>query len=217
MMNSSNLFIITAPSGTGKTSLIKEAVNSIDHLGFSVSYTTRAPRPSEKDGESYYFINEDAFEEKIKSGEFAEYAKVYDHYYGTAWQDLVGLRSQEKDVILEIDYQGAINIQKIIPEAISIFILPPSFEALQSRLVNRNEDSDETMKIRLQRACGEMKKATEFDYIIFNNEFNQAFDGLKSIILSQRLKWRSLGLKELKVLESLTNHDIINDSEKKEG
>ena len=143
---------------TGKTTLIKRAIKEIDHLGVSISYTTRSPRASEHDGQSYYFIDDATFQDKIKQGEFVEHAKVYEHYYGTAWQDLVSLRSQEKDVILEIDYQGAINIQKIIPEAISIFILPPSYQALKDRLSSRAEDSQDTINLRLERASDEMKK-----------------------------------------------------------
>ena len=211
-MNPSQLYIITAPSGTGKTTLIKRAIKEIDHLGVSISYTTRSPRASEHDGQSYYFIDDATFQDKIKQGEFVEHAKVYEHYYGTAWQDLVSLRSQEKDVILEIDYQGAINIQKIIPEAISIFILPPSYQALKDRLSSRAEDSQDTINLRLERASDEMKKAPEFDYIVFNEDMDQAFHSIRSIIEAQRLKWRSLRIEQLKVLESLTNDGIIKDS-----
>ncbi len=208
-MNAGQLFIITAPSGTGKTTLIKRALAEINNLAVSISYTTRKKRPSEKNGKSYHFVSQEEFKEKVKVGAFAEYADVFGHLYGTAWQDLVDLRAKQVDVILELDYQGALSIQKLMPEVISIFILPPDFDTLKERLDKRNEDNKKSIKVRLDRACDEMRMAGEFDFIIFNENIDQAFDELRSIICAQRLKWSAMSAKKVQSFQNLTNHDRI--------
>ncbi len=185
---SANLFIISAASGTGKTSLVSELLKSVENLTVSVSHTTRNPRPGEVDGDHYHFIDTKTFEEHIKNGHFLEHAQVFDNYYGTLLQTVEAQLSEGVDVILEIDWQGAEQVAKRLPDAISIFILPPSLQTLHHRLSNRGQDSDEVIQKRLAGSILEMTQHQNFDYLVINDEFEVALRDLQSIIRSARLK-----------------------------
>lgn len=202
-MRKGQIFVISAPSGAGKTSLVKHVMEHVDELKVSISYTTRKQRPSETPSKSYHYVTKDIFEEKIHQGDFAEYAEVYGEWYGTDWQQLVSIRSEGFDVILEIDCQGARIIKEKIPEAHLVFILPPSMDELKNRLKKRNEDSDEVIEGRLAKASDEIQQCISFDYIVFNDQFGDACQDLISIIKSQRLKMDALGQEQRIKLEKM--------------
>lgn len=186
-MKKGKLYIISAPSGAGKTSLIKKLVPVVDKLMVSVSHTTRAQRPGEIDGVDYFFTSVDRFQEMIANPAFLEYAQVFDNYYGTAQSSVEQSLNHGKDVILEIDWQGAAQIRRLLPETITIFILPPSTEVLRQRLQGRGQDSTEVIDRRMQDAKTEISHYAEYDYLIVNDDFNTALTDLKSIILANRL------------------------------
>lgn len=186
-MNQGKLFVISAPSGAGKTSLIKQLKTQMQQLVISTSHTTRAMRPGEVDGVDYFFVSLASFKYMLAQGAFIEQAQVYDNYYGTAQHKVEANLQQGLDVILEIDWQGAAQIKKICPESISIFILPPSIQILQDRLTARAQDSSETITRRMRDAIAEISHYAEFDYLVVNNDFDQALFELKSIITAQRL------------------------------
>jgi len=182
------LYVISAPSGAGKTSLVKALVESTDDIKVSVSHTTRASRPGEKSGIHYNFVNLDTFKGMIERCTFLEHAQVFDNYYGTCGEWVSQQLDQGIDVILEIDWQGAQQIRTMIPECISIFILPPSREALEQRLQGRGQDNAEIITRRMRDAINEISHFSEFDYLIINDNFNLALDELRSIIVSLRLR-----------------------------
>ena len=202
-MRKGQIFVVSAPSGAGKTSLVNNVVNNIDDLKVSISYTTRQPRPSETKNTSYHYVTKAVFEEKIHQGDFAEYAEVYGEWYGTDWQQLANARAEGFDVILEIDCQGARIIKDKIPEAHLIFILPPSMDELQKRLNNRNEDSEAVIHGRLEKAADEIQQSISFDYIIFNDQFKVACEDLISIIRTHRLKMDHLSEEQRIKLEKM--------------
>ncbi|USZ14275.1 guanylate kinase [Moraxella sp. FZLJ2107] len=181
------LFIITAASGTGKTSLVKELLANTDNLTVSVSHTTRSPRPGEENGVHYHFVNKDEFETLISQSAFLEYAQVFDNYYGTSKQAVSDLLTKGMDVILEIDWQGALQVKEQFGDAVMIFILPPSRDALRSRLSNRGQDSDEVIEKRLAGSITEMRQYDKFDYVVINDDFADALSDLQTIIKSHRL------------------------------
>jgi guanylate kinase len=183
-----NVFIICAPSGAGKTSLVAELLRRDRNTLLSVSHTTRAPRPNEQDGRDYHFVSRPTFAAMIERGEFLESAEVHGNLYGTSqsWTDRQRVR--DVDIVLEIDWQGAQQVRKLIPEAIGIFILPPSPDALRRRLINRRQDSDAVIERRLQAARGEIAHLAEFDYVIINNNFDDAVEDLVSIVRAARLR-----------------------------
>lgn len=186
-MTQGTLFIITAASGTGKTSLVKELVDNTNHLKVSVSHTTRQPRVGEIHGQHYYFVSTDDFHQMINKGEFLEFAQVFDNFYGTSQKAVEHLLEHGNDVILEIDWQGALQVKKIIPKAVMIFILPPDRDALRTRLAGRGQDSAEVIEKRLAGAVTEMQQYLHFDYVVINDNFEVAFKDLQAIILSHRL------------------------------
>ena len=186
-MNKGKLYIISAPSGAGKTSLIKKLIPDLDKLMVSVSHTTRTQRPGEIDGIDYFFTSVERFKEMVSQSDFLEYAQVFDNFYGTAQSSVEHSLNSGKDVILEIDWQGAAQIRRLLPDAISIFILPPSREVLRHRLQNRGQDSIDIIDRRMQDAVKEMGHYAEYDYLIVNDDFNTALIELKSVILSRRL------------------------------
>ena len=186
-MKKGKLYIISAPSGAGKTSLIKKLVPITDKLMVSVSHTTRAQRPSEVDGIDYFFTSEEQFKTLIEQQAFLEYAQVFDNYYGTSQKSVEDSLKQGNDVILEIDWQGAEQIRYILSDAISIFILPPSTEVLRERLQGRGQDSKAVIDRRMQDAVTEMSHYAEYNYLVVNDDFNHALTELKSIILANRL------------------------------
>ena len=188
--SSGSLFIVTAPSGAGKTSLVKALLEATSGLEVSVSYTTRAPRPGEQTGVHYHFIDVETFERMIKDGAFLEYAKVFANYYGTSRLTVAERLRAGVDLILEIDWQGAQQVRKFFPDAVGIFILPPSRKVLEERLRNRKTDSDEVIQRRLREAVGDMSHYGEFEYAVVNNDFDQALDDLKAIVGARRLLLR---------------------------
>jgi guanylate kinase len=182
-----NLFIIAAPSGCGKTSLVKALIEKVDNLCVSVSHTTRAARPGEEHGKNYFFVSKEAFNEISNNNGFIESAQVFDNYYGSAKQTVKDLLEQGQDVILEIDWQGAQQVKQSFTEAIGIFILPPSISALEERLTDRGQDDQSIIDRRMQDAVSEMQHFNEFDYLVINDDFNVALNDLAHIIYTQRL------------------------------
>jgi guanylate kinase len=181
-MSAGRLFIFSAASGTGKTSLANALIESVPNIEFSVSHTTRAPRPGEKYGVHYYFISREEFEMMVAAGQFLEHAQVFDHYYGTSRPQVEQRLKQGKSVILDIDWQGARSIKTRMPEAVSIFILPPSRAALEERLIRRGQDSPEVIARRMRDAVSEMRHYKEFDHVVVNDDFEAALADLKAII-----------------------------------
>ncbi len=187
-MNKGNLYIISAPSGAGKTSLVKELVSNLDDLIVSVSHTTRQMRDGEIHGKDYFFVDVEQFKTMRDENAFLECAQVFDNFYGTAQQTVEANLAQGQDVILEIDWQGAEQVRKLIPAALSIFILPPSIEVLQQRLENRGKDDAQIIARRMKDAVTEMSHYPEFDYLVVNDDFSVALNALKSIVVANRLK-----------------------------
>jgi guanylate kinase len=181
------LYILSAPSGAGKTSLLKALREQDGALHVSVSHTTRPMRPGEEDGHHYHFINGEVFQQMVASGAFLEHAEVFGNYYGTSVSAVRNLLNTGRDTVLEIDWQGARQVRQRFPEAVSIFILPPSPEALYDRLSARGQDSGEVIKARMQQAVNEMSHYAEFDYLVINDDFNTALAELASIVSAQRL------------------------------
>ena len=177
-----NLFIIAAPSGCGKTSLVEALIKKTKNLCVSVSHTTRPPRPDEVNGINYYFVSINEFEEMIKNNAFVEHATVFDNHYGSSTKLIREKLDEGVDVILEIDWQGARQVKENMPNAISIFILPPSNEALLGRLQQRAQDNDETINKRMSDAQNQMQHFNEFDYLVINDDFSSALNDLNLII-----------------------------------
>ncbi|OAI15466.1 guanylate kinase [Methylomonas lenta] len=186
-MITGKLYIISAPSGAGKTSLVKKLQTEMDQLVVSVSHTTRNMRNGESNGRDYFFVSVDTFQTMLEDQAFLEYAQVFDNFYGTAQKTVADNLAQGLDVILEIDWQGAQQIRKLLPDSLSIFILPPSIEVLKQRLQNRGQDSDDIIARRMRDAVTEMGHYPEFDYLIVNDDFDLAFNQLKSVITANRL------------------------------
>lgn len=182
------LYIVSAPSGAGKTSLVNSLLEHTTGLVVSVSHTTRPQRPGECDGEHYHFVDHDTFEDTVASGGFLEHAHVFDHRYGTAREPVMDKLRQGVDVILEIDWQGARQVREAMPEAVSIFILPPSRLALEERLRARGQDSDAVIARRMRDAVNEMSHYREYDYLVVNDDFREARGDLQAIIRSRRLR-----------------------------
>jgi len=183
---SGTLYIFSAPSGAGKTSLVNALLESTEGIKVSVSHATRDMRQGEKNGVHYHFVSIDEFEKMVERGDFIEHAKVFDNHYGTSQSALETQLAQGSDVILEIDWQGAQQVRKLMPECVSVFILPPSRKELEIRLKGRGQDSDEIIARRMQDAISEMSHYAEFDYLIINDDFDQALLELRSIVLAQR-------------------------------
>jgi len=207
-MNKGKLYIISAPSGAGKTSLVKQLVADLEQLSVSVSHTTRKMRDGESDGKDYFFISLDDFKKMIEQQAFLEHAQVFDNFYGTTQQSVEESLNNGVDIILEIDWQGAQQVRKMLPESVSIFILPPSIEVLQQRLENRGQDCQEIIDRRMQDAVNEMSHCDEFDYLIVNDDFNQALAELTGVVVSQRLEKK----RQLETLAPLLNKLIKREA-----
>ena len=186
--------MVSAPSGAGKTTLCKELVALVPGLRHSVSYTTRKPRPGETHGREYFYVDEREFRDMIARGEFAEWAPVYGHLYGTPRAALTAMMDSGIDVLLEIDTQGALQIKKKFEDAVYIYIMPPSIEALRARLLQRAGDSPEEIQRRLQKARDELWSYREYYYIVKNDEMGQAIKELQAIVLAERIKTKRLDL-----------------------
>ena len=206
----SNLFIVAAPSGCGKTSLVESLTNGTKNLRVSISHTTRKPRADEVNGTNYHFVSVSEFQKMVGDGEFIEHAEVFENLYGTSKKLINDNLNNNIDVILEIDWQGARQVKQNLPSAISIFILPPSKEALELRLKNRAQDDELIIKKRMQDAENQMSHFNEFDYIVINDNFNAALADLESIIsssnnLSKRvhLSLEEQSIKHKKLLKKL--------------
>ena len=199
-----NLFIISAASGAGKTSLVKKLSTPINDLTLSISHTTRDPRSREIDGKDYFFVTNKIFEAMIKEDKFLETAKCHGSFYGTSRNFVEEVRDAGKDIIFEIDWQGAKSIKAIFPEAISIFILPPSLKKLEERLTARGQDSENTIKARLSAAKSEMSHVNQFDYVTINDKFDDALEELQSIIMAEKLNTKYQTNNYQKLIDQLT-------------
>ena len=183
-----SLFIIAAPSGAGKTSLVSNLLERDLRLVLSISHTTRPARPREVDGQHYHFVSETAFEQMVRNDDFMEHAQVFDHYYGTNQQSVASQLEQGHDVILEIDWQGARQVHSVFPDCCLIFIIPPSLEALRERLTNRGQDSASVIQRRMKDAQTEISHWAEFDQLVVNDDFNTALEELLAIINDHRMQ-----------------------------
>ena len=184
-----NLFVVAAPSGAGKSSLVKALMEVDAHVQPSVSHTTRAPRGQEKHGREYFFVSNAEFDAMVQAHAFVEWAHVHNHRYGTSKRAIEERMAHGADVVLEIDFQGALQIKQVFSNAVTIFILPPSWEELRQRLERRGEDSAAVIEVRLHNAALEMAQADQFDFVIINEVFDRAVFDLKSIVHAQRLKY----------------------------
>jgi guanylate kinase len=206
-LSKGNLFIITAASGAGKTSLVKAVVSEIPNIKVSISFTTRHPRPGEKDGMDYFFVDERAFRKMMKNEDFLESAKCHGAFYGTSKSTVKEAIEKGENIILEIDYQGAFSVKKLFPDSISIFIIPPSIQALEIRLNKRGQDSKQNIKLRIAAARNEMSHLEKFDYVTINEDFEKALFELKAIIQSKpeayKLKTENQVLGHQKLIDEL--------------
>jgi guanylate kinase len=181
------VYIVSAPSGSGKSTLVAELLKTVDGLDFSISYTTRPPRRTEQNRKEYFFVPRETFEAMVADDEFLEHADVFGNYYGTARRFLREAEAHGNDLLLDIDVQGAEQIQRKIPAAVSIFILPPDWQTLESRLRNRGSDSEQVIRRRLDTARREIENYTKYDYILVNNLLEQSAEQLKDIVVAERL------------------------------
>jgi guanylate kinase len=205
MTMTGSLFIVTAPSGAGKTSLVRSLLEMDKAVSLSISYTTRAMRPGEEDGEDYHFISEERFLNMLEEGDFLESAEVHGARYGTSQTLVESVLAEGRDLVLEIDWQGAAQVRSLYPSTIGIFVLPPSLEELSRRLHNRAQDSAEVIARRLAAARDEISHVGEFDYVIINDRFETAIHDLLAIIRAQRLR----GEKQLRQHQELLRNLIV--------
>ncbi len=183
-----NIYVVTAPSGAGKTTLVRALLAADHHIQLSVSFTTRQPRTGEVNGKDYCFVSREEFERMIAAGSLLEHAEVFGNYYGTSQEWIESMLAQGQDILLEIDWQGAQQVRRLLPEAIGIFILPPSLAALEERLRGRGKDSEEVILHRLSAAREEINHVDEFDYVIVNDQFDEAERDLLAIVRAERLR-----------------------------
>ncbi len=202
-MPKGTLYLISAPSGAGKTSLVKNLVDIFDDVSVSVSHTTRAQRANERESLDYYFVSHQQFHGMINSGDFLEYAEVFDNYYGTSRTMVDDQLNLGRDVILEIDWQGARQVRNSRSDCCSIFILPPSRDELERRLRTRGQDTDGTIQRRMRAAEKEMRHFSEYDYIVINDSFDRALNDLKTIFTAQRLRLGPQQQRHRRLLDSL--------------
>lgn len=201
--SSGTLYIVSAPSGAGKTSLVTALTQDDRNIRVSVSHTTRAMRPGEQHGVNYHFVKHDEFKALIEQGDFLEHAEVFGNFYGTSRSALQQTLEQGYDLILEIDWQGAQQVRKLMPEALSVFILPPSQQALRQRLDNRGQDSEEIIEGRMKEAVSEMVHYNEYDYVIINDDFDVALKELKAVFVANRLLLKKQQQRHRALLEQL--------------
>ncbi|HCV02890.1 guanylate kinase [Pseudoalteromonas sp. SSMSWG5] len=198
-----NLFILSAPSGAGKSSLISALLKKHNDMKVSVSHTTRSPRPGEENGVHYHFVSVEAFKALIEKNDFFEWAQVFDNYYGTSKQAIESQLDAGIDVFLDIDWQGAQQIRKLVDDVETIFILPPSKEELESRLNNRGQDSQEVIAGRMAKAQSETSHYNEYDYVVVNDDFETALSEIETIVMAKRLSLKSQTVRHQALLENL--------------
>lgn len=202
---SGNLFIVSAPSGAGKTSLVHALLEINPQIDLSISYTTRNPRPGEQDGKDYNFVSRETFIAMMKAGEFLESAEVYGNFYGTSQSWIAQETGKGRDILLEIDWQGAAQVRKLFPECISIFILPPSLEALEQRLKGRGKDNEEVISRRMAAVRDDVAHVAEFDYVIINDSLNEALRELNSVALAAKVRAGSQLARHQELINQLQN------------
>ena len=206
-MSKGTLFIVTAPSGAGKTSLVKALIGREQNIRVSVSHTTRAKRPNEEDGVNYHFVDKAEFMDMLQTGSFFESAEVYGNHYGTSQLWVNEQLDAGLDVILEIDWQGAVQVRNLDSNACSIFILPPSLETLKTRLLDRAQDDTETIEKRMKQAVAEISHVAEADFVVINDDFDTALEDLAAIVRSYRLTIKYQEKKQAALLGSLSQGD----------
>jgi guanylate kinase len=182
------LFVVSSPSGGGKGTIIRHVLDVVPNLSYSVSFTTRAPRPGEINGREYFFVGREFFDEMVAAGEFLEWACVHGNYYGTAKRQVAEETAAGVDIVLEVDVQGAASVRQLLLDSVSIFILPPSYEVLKARLIARGTDTPEELEVRLRNAPEELRQYSAFDYVIINDEVDRAVAQLASIIYAERAR-----------------------------
>jgi len=202
------LFVVSSPSGGGKGTLIQRVLKQVPNLSYSVSFTTRAPRNGEVDGREYFFVTTEQFEEMVAANQFLEWAHVYSKLYGTARQQVVREISEGRDIILEVDVQGAASVRTLMAESVSIFILPPSFEVLKQRLEARGTDSPEELDLRLRNAPMELKDYSAFQYVILNDDLDRAANQMTAIVHAERARLRRQQAKVRRVVEAFTADEM---------
>ncbi|KTD22603.1 guanylate kinase [Legionella londiniensis] len=198
-----SLFIVAAPSGGGKTSLVKKLVSALDNIEISISHTTRQKRPGEQSGVDYFFVSEEEFKDMIDAGAFVEYARVFGQYYGTSVEQIQDRLQAGIDVVLDIDWQGAQQIKQQFKNAVGIFVIPPSLDTLKQRLTSRRQDDEEVIQKRMQSAKDEMSHYHEFDYLIINDDFEKAAHQLQSIVTAHRLRMQRQRIEQKQLLSFL--------------
>jgi guanylate kinase len=201
------LYIVSAASGAGKTSLLRALIARDQRLCFSVSHTTRQPRPGEQEGHDYYFVTDAAFQRLVDADAFLEHAQVFDRRYGTSWAAIEGDLAAGRDVLVEIDWQGARQIRERMPGCVSIFVLPPSRAELERRLRGRGQDSDAVIRARMAAAVNEMSHCSEYDYLVWNDQFDVALADLEAVIRARRLRVNQQVARHALALEPLTTPD----------
>jgi guanylate kinase len=204
-----SVFIISAPSGSGKSTLVHRLLQSVPELTFSISYTTRPARPSETNGVDYVFISRQEFERRLAQTEFLEYAEVFGNYYGTHRSTFENAVQEGKDLVLDIDVQGARQLKVAIPEAISIFVLPPSREVLEQRLRSRSQDSEEVIRRRLKGASDEVRNYSQYDYVLINRELDESSARLATIVKAERLRKARMEEEVRPILESFESNNEL--------
>ena len=197
-----NLFVISAPSGSGKTTLVRRLLDTLDDVCFSVSFTTRPVRGRERDGIDYHFVPRDVFRTKIEDGEFLEWAEVHGNLYGTSKIVTEQVRASGEDILMDVDVQGAAQVRKAQPDAITLFVLPPSFKVLEERLRGRRQDSDEVIVGRLEEARHEIHHYKDYDYVLINDSVERTSELLKAIVLAERTRPRLLVERIRPIVES---------------
>lgn len=206
------LFVVSSPSGGGKGTLIRRVLNKVNYLSYSVSFTTRAPRNGEVDGREYFFVTPEKFEQMITANEFLEWAPVHRKLYGTGRDQVFREISEGRDIILEVDVQGAASVRALMPDSVSIFILPPSFEVLRQRLLARGTDSPEELDLRLRNAPKELKDYAAFQYVIINDDADLAADQLAAIVHAERARLTRQGPRVKQVIDAFTAEEVGNSN-----
>ena len=202
------LFVVSAPSGGGKGTLIQRLLKQVPNLGYSVSFTTRAPRNGEVDGREYFFVTPEKFQQMVDAGEFLEWAHVHSKRYGTARQQVAREIAEGRDIILEVDVQGAASVRTLMKDSVSIFILPPSLKVLKERLQSRGTDSPEELSLRLRNAHGELQDYSAFQYVILNDELDRASNQMAAIVHAERARLSRQEAQVKRVVEAFTADEV---------